>query len=41
MTTDDLAGSCCQAPECPRYGRRDAGNPSVCDHFGKANHRLP
>ena len=31
---------CCQNPHCPRHGQRDAGNLSVCDHFGKANHRL-
>jgi len=40
MPTDDLARFCCQNPDCPQYGRRDAGNLSVCDHFGKANHRL-
>jgi LacI family transcriptional regulator len=40
MPTDDLACFCCQNPDCPKYGRRDAGNLSVCGHFGKANHRL-
>jgi len=40
MPTDDLARFCCQNPDCPQYGRRDAGNLSVCDHFAKANHRL-
>ena len=37
---DDLSRFCCQNPDCPQYGQRDAGNISVCDHFGKANHRL-
>jgi transposase-like protein len=40
MSADDLARFCCQNPECPRYGERDAGNLSVCGHFGKQNHRL-
>jgi LacI family transcriptional regulator len=40
MPTDDLARFCCQNPDCPRYGERGAGNLSVCDHFGKARHRL-
>jgi LacI family transcriptional regulator len=40
MPTDDLARFCCQNPDCPLYGRRDAGNLSVCDHFGRNRHRL-
>jgi transposase-like protein len=40
MPTDDLSRFCCQNPDCPRYGERGAGNPSVCDRFAKANHRL-
>src|SRR5262249_3533207 len=40
MPTDDLSQFCCQNPDCPRYGRRGAGNLSVCDRFAKANHRL-
>ena len=40
MPTDDLDRSCCQNPDCPRYGERNAGNLSVCGYFAKANHRL-
>jgi LacI family transcriptional regulator len=40
MRTDDLAHFCCKNPDCLRYGARGAGNLSVCDRFGKANHRL-
>jgi hypothetical protein len=40
MPTDDLSRSCCQNPDCPRYGERDAGNLSVCDRFAKVNHCL-
>jgi transposase-like protein len=40
MPTDDLASHCCQNPRCPQYGRRGAGNLSVCGHFGKRDHRL-
>ena len=32
---DDLARFCCQNPDCTLYGRRDAGNLSVCGRFGK------
>jgi LacI family transcriptional regulator len=32
---DDLARFCCQNPDCPAYGRRGAGNLSVCDRYGK------
>jgi transposase-like protein len=38
MPTDDLASHCCQNPRCPQYGRRGAGNLSVCGHFGKRSH---
>jgi hypothetical protein len=34
---DDLSRFCCQNPECPLHGRRDAGNLSVCDRYGKDN----
>jgi transposase-like protein len=40
MPTDDLDRFCCQNPDCPRHGRRGAGNLSVCGHYGKAHHRL-
>src|SRR3954466_3941528 len=32
---DDLSTFCCQNPSCPDYGRRGAGNLSVCDRIGK------
>ncbi len=32
---DDLAHFCCQNSDCPDHGRRDAGNLSVCDRYGK------
>jgi transposase-like protein len=32
---DDLARFCCQNPGCTLYGRRDAGNVSVCGRLGK------
>jgi hypothetical protein len=35
---DDLARFCCQNADCSLYGRRDAGNLSVCDRYGKHNH---
>jgi transposase-like protein len=35
---DDLTRFCCQNPDCTLYGRRDAGNLSVCDRYGKQNH---
>ena len=31
---DDLTQFCCQNQECPDYGKRGAGNLSVCDHYG-------
>jgi LacI family transcriptional regulator len=40
MPPDDLSRFCCQNPDCPHHGRRDAGNLSVCGHFGTAHHRL-
>jgi transposase-like protein len=35
MPMDDLARFCCQNPDCSLYGRRDAGNLSVRDRYGK------
>ena len=35
---DDLARFCCQNPDCTLYARRNAGNLSVCDRYGKNNH---
>ena len=32
---DDLSRFCCQNPDCPLHGRRDAGNLSVRDRYGK------
>jgi LacI family transcriptional regulator len=32
---DDLARFCCLNPDCPDYGRRDAGNLTVRDRYGK------
>ena len=32
---DDLSLFCCQNPVCPLYSRRDAGNLSVRDRYGK------
>jgi transposase-like protein len=32
---DDLTRFCCQNPDCSLYGRRDAGNLSVRDRYGK------
>jgi transposase-like protein len=36
---DDLARFCCQTAECPDYGKRDAGNLSVCDRYGRDKQR--
>jgi len=36
---DDLARFCCQNPECPNYGQRNAGNLSVCDRYGPNKQR--
>jgi transposase-like protein len=35
---DDLSRFCCLNPACPLYGRRDAGNLSVRDRYGKQRH---
>lgn len=35
---DDLARFCCQDPACSLYGRRGAGNLSVCGRYGKYDH---
>jgi transposase-like protein len=32
---DDLARSYCPNAACPLHGRRNAGNLSVCDRYGK------
>jgi hypothetical protein len=32
---DDLSRFCCQNPDCSLYGRRDVGNLSVRDRYGK------
>ena len=32
---DDLSRFCCQNQECPDYGKRGAGNLTVCGRFGK------
>ena len=32
----DLTRFCRQNPDCTFYGRRDAGNLSVCGHYGKS-----
>ena len=38
---DDLGRFCCLNPDCPDYGRRGAGNLSVCMRYGQAHqHRL-
>ena len=37
---DDLSIFCCQNPACPDFGKRDHGNLSVCDHYGKHRRRL-
>jgi len=36
---DDLSRFCCQNSECPEYGKRGAGNLSVCDHYGPGKQR--
>jgi transposase-like protein len=35
---DDLSRFCCLNPDCPLHGRRDAGNLSVRDRYGKQRH---
>lgn len=32
---DDLSRFCCQNPQCPDHGKRDAGNLTVCGRYGK------
>jgi transposase-like protein len=32
---DDLTRFCCRNADCSLYGRRNAGNLSVCDRYGK------
>lgn len=32
---DDLTRFCCQNPDCSDHGRRNAGNLTVCDRYGK------
>jgi hypothetical protein len=34
----DLTRFFCQNPDRPLYGRRDAGNLTVCGRFGKHDH---
>jgi len=36
---DDLGRFCCQNAECPDYGKRGAGNLSVCDRYGPQKQR--
>jgi transposase-like protein len=36
---DDLSQFCCHNEQCPDYGGRNAGNLSVCDHYGKDKQR--
>jgi len=36
---DDLARFCCQNTQCADYGKRGAGNLSVCDHYGPNKQR--
>ncbi len=35
---DDLSRFCCLNSNCPLHGRRDAGNLSVRDRYGKQRH---
>lgn len=36
---DDLARFCCQNTDCPDYGKRNAGNLTVCDRYGPNRQR--
>jgi transposase-like protein len=36
---EELARFCCQNVECSDYGKRDAGNLSVCDRYGANKQR--
>lgn len=35
-----LSRFCCQNKDCTDYGKRDAGNLSICARYGKQNRRL-
>ena len=37
---DDLATFCCHNTACPDFGKRAAGNLSVCDHYGQHQRRI-
>ena len=32
---EDLSRFCCPSPDCPDYGKRGAGNLTVCARYGK------
>jgi len=36
---NDLSHFCCQNKECSDYGKRGAGNLTVCMHYGKDKNR--
>ena len=36
---EDLSRFCCQNRECSGYGKRGAGNLTVCDHYGRDDSR--
>ena len=36
---EDLAQFCCQNQQCSDYGKRGAGNLSVCDRYGRNKER--
>ena len=36
---EELAHFCCQNAECTKYGKRGAGNLSVCDRYGANKER--
>lgn len=36
---DDLARFCCQNAACSNYGKRGAGNLTVCDRYGPGKQR--
>src|SRR5262245_7486741 len=37
---DDLTCFCCLSPDCPDYGKRGAGNLTVCARYGQYQRRL-
>jgi LacI family transcriptional regulator len=39
MTMDELSQFCCQNEHCSDYGKRGAGNLSVCDRYGANKER--